>query len=145
LMLKSDSEHLRTFSDNLKLPKLSISDHSFIHSDGKKQILSPTTSDSSEYVAEVKKGKRRGRPLKTIEPGSSRNTNRKIAHNMVERRYRDTLNLELEKLGQAVPCIAELDCQSLGRSRASKATVLASAVAYIKRLEARVDELSATG
>jgi hypothetical protein len=100
-------------------------------------------SDSSGSV-KLKKAKRRGRPPKPVEPGTTKNAKRRIAHNMVERKYRDTLNSELEKLGKAVPCIVDLASEdSLGRSRASKATVLASAVAYIKRLEARVDELSA--
>jgi len=148
LFLKTDEESFSGFSDTTGPLKLSISEHRLMSdtpSDVQEHIVSPTTSESSIDIPAPKKGKRRGRPPNPIEPGCTRNSKRRIAHNMVERRYRDTLNLELEKLGKAVPCIAELDCDSgPGRSRASKATVLASAVAYIKRLEARVEELSAT-
>ena len=59
----------------------------------------------------------------------------KVAHNLVERKYRDTLNTELERLRQAVPHMAALG------ERASKAAILASAVGYISRLEAELARL----
>ena len=63
----------------------------------------------------------------------------KIAHNLVERKYRDTLNTELGRLRQAVPHMAALG------ERASKAAILASAVAYIARLEEELTLLGQEG
>jgi hypothetical protein len=70
-------------------------------------------------------------------------SSRRQAHNLVERKYRDTLNHELERLRQAIPHIRDLDAETPdGRPRPSKATVLAAAADYINRLQAEVRNLS---
>jgi len=62
---------------------------------------------------------------------------RRMAHNLVEKRYRNTINSEMERLRQMVPHVVTIDAQTPnGRSKASKATVLSSAVRYIQELEA---------
>ena len=74
---------------------------------------------------------------------SSGSASRRQAHNLVERRYRDTLNGELVRLRQAIPHIRDLDAETPeGRSRASKATVLAAAADYIVRLIGEVEGLT---
>ena len=74
---------------------------------------------------------------------SSESASRRQAHNLVERKYRDTLNGELVRLRQAIPHIRDLDAETPeGRSRASKATVLAAAADYIARLIGEVEGLT---
>jgi len=61
---------------------------------------------------------------------------RRIAHNLVEKRYRNTINSEMERLRRMIPQIVTIDAQTPdGRAKASKATVLSSAVRYIQDLE----------
>jgi hypothetical protein len=61
---------------------------------------------------------------------------RRVAHNLVEKRYRNTINSEMERLRQMIPQIVTIDSQTPdGRAKASKATVLSSAVRYIQNLE----------
>lgn len=73
---------------------------------------------------------------------SAQPSSRRMAHNLVERRYRDALNSELERLRRAIPHIRGLDSETPdGRPRPSKATVLAAATDYIKRLERECDAL----
>jgi len=61
---------------------------------------------------------------------------RRMAHNLVEKRYRNTINSEMERLRRMVPQIVTIDAQTPdGRAKASKATVLSSAVRYIQDLE----------
>ena len=75
----------------------------------------------------------------TPEPSSSR----RQAHNLVERKYRDTLNAELERLRRTIPHIRDLESETPdGRPRPSKATVLAAATEYIRKLEIDVETLS---
>lgn len=57
-------------------------------------------------------------------------------HNEVERKYREGLNAELERLRLAIPTLPQWDGESLsGPPKSSKATVLATAIDYIRRLE----------
>ena len=73
---------------------------------------------------------------------SSAPSSRAAAHNLVERKYRDSLNTELERLRHAIPLIRHLDTDTpAGRPRSSKATVLAMATDYIKKLEAVIESL----
>jgi hypothetical protein len=85
----------------------------------------------------------------TVEPpqpnptAPSESASRRQAHNLVERKYRDTLNGELVRLRQAIPHIRDLDAETPeGRSRASKATVLAAAADYIARLVGEIEGLA---
>jgi hypothetical protein len=82
-------------------------------------------------------------PAPTKAAAQSESATRRQAHNLVERKYRDTLNGELVRLRQAIPHIRELDAETPeGRSRASKATVLAAAADYIARLVDNVERLT---
>lgn len=80
----------------------------------------------------------------TVKEGRGRNRKR-IPHTAVERRYRENLNSQLEKLRHAVPHV-----QAAQRRRASdindpmkpsKCEVLVGALDYIKKLEAENKEL----
>jgi hypothetical protein len=75
-----------------------------------------------------------------------RRTSKRVPHNLVERKYRNTLNAELERLRCAIPHIAGLgggaDDGSNNSSKPSKANILASAVAYIRSMEMEYDRLN---
>jgi len=64
-------------------------------------------------------------------------------HNQVERKYREGLNAELERLRLAVPTLPQPDPTSSGAAppKPSKATVLASAIDYIRKMELERDKL----
>lgn len=63
-------------------------------------------------------------------------------HNEVERKYREGLNAELERLRMAIPTLPQWDSQSLNSPpKPSKATVLASAIDYIHKMEFDRDRL----
>ncbi|KAE9978094.1 hypothetical protein BLS_000870 [Venturia inaequalis] len=67
-------------------------------------------------------------------------------HNQVERKYREGLNAELERLRMALPTIHKWETASScgggsGMPKASKAAVLAGAVAYIQDMERERDQL----
>ncbi|KAF2188530.1 hypothetical protein K469DRAFT_514864, partial [Zopfia rhizophila CBS 207.26] len=67
---------------------------------------------------------------------------RRRLHNQVERKYREGLNSELERLRRAVPTLPQRDSDNLtGHSKLRKATVLASAIDYIKKIERERDSL----
>ena len=63
-------------------------------------------------------------------------------HNEVERKYREGLNAELERLRLAIPTLPQWDSHLLhGPPKPSKATVLASAIDYIHRMELDREQL----
>jgi len=66
----------------------------------------------------------------------------RLPHNQVERKYREGLNLELERLRRAVPTLPQGDEAGLmGQPKPSKAMVLAGAIEYIRNIERERDEL----
>ncbi|KAF3001560.1 hypothetical protein E8E13_009806 [Curvularia kusanoi] len=66
----------------------------------------------------------------------------RVPHNQVERKYREGLNSEIEKLRRAVPTLPQSDeIGVIGQPKPSKAVVLAAAVDYIKSTERERDEL----
>ncbi|KAF2186135.1 hypothetical protein K469DRAFT_574230, partial [Zopfia rhizophila CBS 207.26] len=68
--------------------------------------------------------------------------NRCLPHNQVERKYREGLNSELERLRRAVPTLLQRDSSDLtSPPKLSKTIVLASAIDYIKTIEAERDRL----
>jgi hypothetical protein len=70
-------------------------------------------------------------------PGSRRKRSySSIAHNKVERKYRDNLNAELHRLRQVIPNISEI-------RQLTKAQILASAISYIQELEFACGKLKA--
>jgi hypothetical protein len=67
---------------------------------------------------------------------------RRQPHNEVERKYREGLNAELERLRMAIPTLPQWNSQLLrGPPKPSKATVLASAIDYIHKMELERDRL----
>ncbi|OCL01893.1 hypothetical protein AOQ84DRAFT_201350 [Glonium stellatum] len=76
-------------------------------------------------------------------PTSRARASRRLPHNQVERKYREGLNSELERLRRAVPTLPQRDSSDLnGPPKPSKATVLASAIDYIKFIEAERERLT---
>lgn len=102
--------------------------------------------EEERVIAEVPPKRKRGRPkLQRTEssPNSSKNkTSQRVPHNQVERKYREMLNAEMERLRVNVPTLPQHDMSSLaGAPKPSKATVLAAAVDYIKHLESEMERL----
>ncbi|KAF2789855.1 hypothetical protein K505DRAFT_352309 [Melanomma pulvis-pyrius CBS 109.77] len=66
----------------------------------------------------------------------------RLPHNQVERKYREGLNSELERLRRAVPTLPQSDEGALmGQPKPSKAMVLAGAIEYIRNIERERDAL----
>jgi len=118
------------------------------------------SSDQTGIAAEVteapKAKPKRGRPrLPRNEPHSCDTTEspcthiidescggRRVPHNQVEQKYRNGLNAELERLREAVSTAPHRNFNHLsGPAKPSKAMVLASAIDYIKSIEAERDQL----
>jgi hypothetical protein len=115
---------------------------------------SPSSPDSfSEEPAPKRPQRKRGRPRldrnadtmsSTSSPSSKSQRTARLPHNQVERKYREGLNSELERLRQAVPTLPQSDeAGAMGQPKPSKATVLASAIEYIKTIERERDALQA--
>ncbi|EOA81198.1 hypothetical protein ACJQWK_07483 [Exserohilum turcicum] len=62
-----------------------------------------------------------------------------MPHTEVERKYREKLNAELERLRKAVPMLPQSDSSESGGVKPSKSMVLAVAIDYIKELERQRD------
>jgi hypothetical protein len=60
-----------------------------------------------------------------------------MPHTEVERKYREKLNMELERLRRAVPILPQSDAADAAKP--SKSMVLAVAIDYIKELERQRD------
>jgi len=74
--------------------------------------------------------------------GKPQSAGRRVPHNIVEQKYRNTLNAEMERLRGAIPHMARLgDEPSGGNTKPSKANILAGAVDYIRSLEVECDRL----
>jgi len=91
--------------------------------------------------------RKRGRP-RLVRTDSEESTSRKQRlskrqpHIEVERKYRESLNAELERLRMAIPTLSNLDSQLLQNpAKLSKATVLSSATEYIRKMELERDRL----
>lgn len=66
----------------------------------------------------------------------------RIPHNQVERKYREGLNSELDRLRRAVPTLPQFDeGGSMGQLNPSKAMVLMGAIEYIKKIKRERDAL----
>ncbi|KAI4644955.1 hypothetical protein J4E93_005754 [Alternaria ventricosa] len=67
---------------------------------------------------------------------------KRLPHNQVERKYREGLNSELERLRQSVPILRQSDeVGAVGQPKPSKAMILASAIEYIQSIEKERDAL----
>jgi len=104
--------------------------------------------DSEDMPAVAKKSKRgrpsgvRPRPTRATVSSASSNSGKgssaRTPHNQVERKYRESLNTEMERLRLAVPSTARWEehvYSQAGKIKPSKAMVLASAISYIHSLE----------
>jgi hypothetical protein len=66
----------------------------------------------------------------------------RLPHNQVERKYREGLNSELERLRRTVPTLPQSDDGSaMGQPKPSKAMILSGAIDYIKQIEKERDAL----
>lgn len=107
---------------------------------------SPSSPDSAlEEPTSKRPQRKRGRPRldrtettsSTSSPSSKSQKTGRLPHNQVERKYREGLNAELERLRRAVPTLPQSDeAGAMGQPKPSKAMVLASAIEYIRKLEA---------
>jgi len=96
------------------------------------QLKSETTDNSPQQPPEAP-------PAEEGKPKSRR----RLPHNQVERKYRESLNTQLESLRRVVPALQQnprvcdgADIEDLpAPSKPSKAVILASATAYIKQVE----------
>ncbi|KAF2762247.1 hypothetical protein EJ05DRAFT_473167 [Pseudovirgaria hyperparasitica] len=137
-------------------PTLSSCAGSSSLSSGSQDLLStvPTASilKSSDSPSESPPAKRllrrRGRPRlpspddENFDPTSSRPRRARLPHNQVERKYRQGLNAELDRLRLAIPILPQPSPEEGSSApKPSKATVLASAIKYIQGLESERDLL----
>ncbi len=83
-------------------------------------------------------------PTQTKDSAKPSKVSRRLPHNQVERKYRESLNSQLDNLRKAVPalqqpqnmCDSNPDIEDVNMpSKPSKAVILASATAYIKQME----------
>jgi hypothetical protein len=114
---------------------------------------SPSSPDSlSEEPTTKRPQRKRGRPRldrnnvdavsSTSSPSTKGQRTGRLPHNQVERKYREGLNSELERLRQAVPTLPQSDeAGAMGQPKPSKAMVLSSAIEYIKTIERERDAL----
>lgn len=112
---------------------------------------SPNQNNASASVAQPEEPvkRKRGRPrinraeTDTSETKIKSRVSKRLPHNQVERKYREGLNAELERLRLAIPTLPYRDTHALnGPPKPSKATVLASAIDYIHQMEAERERLS---
>lgn len=111
----------------------------------------PSSPDTaSEEPTPKRPQRKRGRPRldrtetisSTSSPSSKSQKTGRLPHNQVERKYREGLNAELERLRRAVPTLPQSDeAGAMGQPKPSKAMVLASAIEYIRKIEAERDGL----
>ncbi|KAF2197698.1 hypothetical protein GQ43DRAFT_444021 [Delitschia confertaspora ATCC 74209] len=104
------------------------------------QLKTETPQDSPDQTS----------PQQNTEDDKAKPGRRRLPHNQVERKYRESLNTQLDSLRRVVPSLQQ-NLQSFDRpdiedlptppSKPSKAVVLASATAYIKQMEKDKREL----
>ncbi|KAF2182562.1 hypothetical protein K469DRAFT_669562 [Zopfia rhizophila CBS 207.26] len=96
------------------------------------RMMSETSQDSPEQV-----------PSQSAADDGKPKSRRRLPHNQVERKYRESLNTQLDSLRRVVPALQQnqrscdgADIEDLPTpSKPSKAVILASATAYIKQME----------
>jgi len=114
------------------------------------QPLNPIEELSIKHYSpepQARPKRKRGRP-RLVRTDSEESTPRKQRlskrqpHSEVERKYRESVNAELERLRMAIPTLSSLDSQLLQNpAKLSKATVLSSAIEYIRKMELERDRL----
>ena len=115
----------------------------------------PTDEEIAPPTQATPRPRKRGRPRlsqtqnKTSTPtsidDSSSTRSRRLPHHQVERKYRENLNTELERLRRAIPAAPPnaTEGRATEQAKLSKAMVLAGAIDYIERLERERDEYQA--
>jgi hypothetical protein len=106
-----------------------------------------------EQTAPKKAQRKRGRPRlngldtnshATRSSSSKPQRTQRLPHNQVERKYREGLNSELERLRKAIPTLPHgYEGGAVGQPRPSKALILSSAINYIRSIEKERDTLRA--
>lgn len=107
--------------------------------------------ESAPRQARPKRGRPRlnrnlsgARPVPSINASSSKQHQRapRQPHSQVERKYRERLNSDLERLRRAIPKLAQgEESAAIGTPTPSKAMVLSCAVEYIVKIERERDRL----
>jgi hypothetical protein len=144
------------------LPQQSYSPTFSAHANVQQHSYSPTLSPRavkeespcspaslSEETTPKRPQRKRGRPrLDGSSTSSQTSTSAKgqrsarLPHNQVERKYREGLNSELERLRRTVPTLPQSDEGGMmGQPKPSKAMVLSSAIEYIRKIEKERDAL----
>jgi hypothetical protein len=81
-------------------------------------------------------------PSSNIQSPKQRQREPRQPHNQVERKYREGLNSDLERLRRAIPTLSQSEDDAIiGRPKPSKAMVLSCAVEYIAKIESERDGL----
>ncbi|KAF2732021.1 hypothetical protein EJ04DRAFT_344704 [Polyplosphaeria fusca] len=111
---------------------------------------SPGSALDADEPGQKGQQRKRGRPRLDRSTSDATNNSvpfsktrvQRLPHNQVERKYREGLNAELERLRKAVPTLIQGDGQDVTDApKPSKATIMASAIDYIKKVEAERDSL----
>jgi hypothetical protein len=107
--------------------------------------ISNTTASLADNSQRTKKENSQDLPVDDAEEAGNHqkpNSRRRVPHHQVERKYRDSLNTQLETLKRVVPSLQQqrvcdgADIEDLSApSKPSKAVILSSATAYIKQVE----------
>jgi hypothetical protein len=138
----------------LQTMSLSLSPHLLNHTSP-----APSSGSDSESSTPKRLTRMRGRPrpdrssTDTLTSPSTASSSaitktqraKRLPHNQVERKYREGLNSELERLRRAVPMLSrggDEETGAIGQPKPSKAMVLSSAIDYIHRIERERDALN---
>ena len=96
----------------------------------KRTLTEPTDGDDDSEV-----------PVRNTRPKPTNKRSGRVPHSIIERRYRDNLNNQIEALRLLIPSVRELpqdveDSLGIPPKAPSKAVVITAAATYIKELEA---------
>ncbi|KAF2119315.1 hypothetical protein BDV96DRAFT_342830 [Lophiotrema nucula] len=110
----------------------------YLHSSTSTSTTSATLPTKQIPAHPERKSSRPRLPLRRSSSSTASSKCQRIPHNQVERKYRDGLNSQLERLRRAVPTLLQGD----GQPRSSKAMVLVRAIEYIRKIEREGGELA---
>lgn len=112
----------------------------------------PSEGEGIAKPAPRKRGRPRLNRISTTDGSSGSDSRRTqcLPHKQVERKYREGLNVEFERLRRAVPTLPQsVEANVIGAAKPSKRMVLGAAIDYISRIErerdAAVDEIERLG
>jgi hypothetical protein len=114
----------------------------------------PTKEDAASASPATRRPPKRGRPrlyqnttsTSTFTDNSSPSKSQRLPHNQVERKYRENLNAELERLRRAIPTLPQTNATDGGlfvQPKPSKAMIIAGATEYIQMIERERNEYRA--